>query len=374
MARAFTPGLTITRSAVVRRIRELPIPGSLPVKVGDVVRADQVVARTDLPGELHILRVAEKLGIEPAEVMEGIRVQVGDHLEPGQVVCEHSGFFRLFRSKYVTSVGGEVELITPRTGHVAVRGPSTPIEIAGYLSGKVVEVVDGQSVTIETRAALVQGIFGVGGERLGRLKILDVPPTHELGADDIPDNIRGAILVGGARPTIEALRRASELGAVGLIVGSIDDRALAAYLGYDLGIALTGDEEVPMTLIFTEGFGRIPMATRTLDILTKLDGREASINGATQVRAGAVRPEIVVCLGEDESQSSHPSQSSSGLEIGTSVRLIRVPYFGKLAKVVELPQRAERIETGAYTRVLRAQLEGGEIVTVPRANVEILEK
>lgn len=374
MARAFTPGLTITRSTIIRRVRELPITGSILVKVGESVRADQVVAKTDLPGELHILRIAEKLGIEPAEVIEGMRVKVGDHIEPGQLLCEHAGFFGLFRSRYISSVGGEVELVTPRTGHIAVRGPSTPITINGYLTGKVVEVVEGHSATIECSAALVQGIFGVGGERLGRLKVLDLPANQELEARDIPEDIAGSILVGGARPTIDALRRASKLGAAGLIVGSIDDRALAAYLGYDLGIALTGDEEVPMTLIFTEGFGRIPMAARTLDILTKLDGREASINGATQVRAGAVRPEIVVSLGEEALQSGRSSSLSSGLEVGASVRLIRVPYFGRLAKVVELPHKAEKIETGAFTRVLRAELDSGEVVTVPRANVEILEK
>ena len=61
---------------------------------------------------------------------------------------------------------------------------------------------------------------------------------------------------------------------------------------------------------------------------------------------------------------------SNTLEVGSLVRIIREPYFGALAQVKELPIKAEKIETGAYVRVLRAEVEG-KVVTVPRANVEL---
>jgi hypothetical protein len=67
-----------------------------------------------------------------------------------------------------------------------------------------------------------------------------------------------------------------------------------------------------------------------------------------------------------------PEPARQDLEIGTTIRLIREPYFGRLGKVAELPPELEEIPSGAKVRVLRADLPGGERVTVPRANVEIV--
>ena len=54
------------------------------------------------------------------------------------------------------------------------------------------------------------------------------------------------------------------------------------------------------------------------------------------------------------------------------MRLIRVPYFGAIGTVVELPHEPVQIESGASVRVLRAELADGRKVVVPRANVELI--
>ncbi len=59
---------------------------------------------------------------------------------------------------------------------------------------------------------------------------------------------------------------------------------------------------------------------------------------------------------------------------GTPIRIIRNPYFGAIGAVVELPIELQRLESGSKVRVLKAQLVDGSIVTVPRANVEIIEE
>ncbi|HAI20592.1 MAG TPA: hypothetical protein DCM14_01610, partial [Clostridiales bacterium UBA8153] len=65
---------------------------------------------------------------------------------------------------------------------------------------------------------------------------------------------------------------------------------------------------------------------------------------------------------------------SEGLMPGTSIRIIREPYFGMLAEVVELPPELTKIETEARVRILKARLRNGTVVVVPRANVEIIEE
>lgn len=376
MSNALVPGLKVERVAKIRKFRELPLPGEILVKQGDLVTQDQIVAKAELPGDLHILRISEKLGIEPFEVVNGIKklgLKEGDKVNKGQVVCEHSGLFGLLKSRFPSPVNGTVELISEKVGHLVVREPAKQITLDAYVNGRVVEVVNGKSACIEASGAIVQGIFGVGGERKGIIKILDVGPNQTITAADIPENIDKCILIGGTLPEAAALKKAAAAGAVGLVTAAIDDQALSAYLGYQLGIALTGDEKVSMTVIITEGFGSLAFAARTLELLKEFNGKQASINGATQVRAGAVRPEIII----SHEMTAKPGASDSnrytrGLEVGSHVRIIRVPYFGMVAEVVELPNELQKIETGAMTRVLKAKLQNGSLVQVPRANVEIV--
>ena len=160
--------------------------------------------------------------------------------------------------------------------------------------------------------------------------------------------------------------------APGIVAGGIIDAALIAYLGHDIGVAITGHEDVPVTVIITEGFGKMRMAHRTFGLLKNLQGFKASINGATQIRAGVMRPEIIVA-GYQPKEAAQEHDLSQGLVPGTPLRIIREPYFGQLAEVVDLPPELQVIETEAHVRILRAKLADGTIVTVPRANVEIIE-
>jgi hypothetical protein len=371
MTQVLTPGLRLQASTRITKTRELPVRGDTRVTIGDVVRSSDRVAEASLPGELHLLRIPEKLGLEPFEVMKGLRVREGDRVETGTLLCEYPGLFGWFKSRYLSPVAGIVELVTEKTGHLAVRGASTPLTLDAYISGVVTAVEEGRSVTIETTGALVQGIFGVGGERHGVLRLLDVSPETPLTEAMVPAVAEGLVLVGGTAPSAAVLRCATERGARGFVVGAIDDRALSAYLGYDLGIALTGDEDISMSLVVTEGFGAIPLSTRILQLLRPLDGKEVSLNGATQVRAGAVRPELIVP--HSVGSPSVNEGRTEGLAVGQPIRIIRVPYFGVAATITDLPPTPERIETGAFARVLRASLADGRVITVPRANVELLE-
>lgn len=372
MATAFTPGLQVSSHKIVRCLRELPVQGEVVVQIGDSVVADQTVARAELPGELYILRISETLGIEPFEVMKGLKVKTGDLIRKGQAICEHAGLFGLFRSRFEAPISGTIDLIAERTGHVGLRLPARQIEIDAYISGKIAGIEAGKAATIETQAAYVQGIFGVGGERQGQIALLPVAANKNLEPGDLPADCKGKVLVGGTCPSGEFLRRAAEAGAAGLVTGSIDDSALKEYLGYDLGIALTGDEDISMTVIVTEGFGRIELADRILNLLSRFETELASVNGATQVRAGAVRPEIIIPHTRVHTTSEREASGGEGLYVGREVRIIRVPYFGMRATVTDLPHIAQQIETGAMTRVLVARLEDGSEVTVPRANIELV--
>ena len=371
MGTAYTPGLKVSPATVVRRTRRLPLKGEVVVAQGQPVHPDTVVARTEIPGILRTVRAADRLGVDPDEVPAATRVRQGDWVRSGQLLAESRAFFGLFKSEVTAPVEGQVELINPVTGHISIRERANPIEVNAYVQGTVAEVMPGEGVVVETQGALIQGIFGVGGERQGQIRMAVANPGEPITEEILTPDMAGRIIVGGANITGAALRKASELGVAGIIVGAIIDQDLIQFLGYDIGVAITGHEEINLTLMLTEGFGTIRMAERTFRLLQSLEGETASINGATQIRAGVIRPEVII---PRSAAVQADEEAESNLDLGTPIRIIREPYFGKLAAVSALPPELRQVPSGAMVRVLEAELQTGERVIVPRANVEIIQE
>jgi hypothetical protein len=240
-----------------------------------------------------------------------------------------------------------------------------------YIPGRVASIIPREGAVIETSGAFVQGVFGVGGEIHGELMVLSERADQPIQPSMIGETCIGKVLVGGSAATKETLEKAVKVGAKGVIAGSIRDADLSSFLGYEIGVAITGQEEIGLTLIITEGFGELRMLERTFDLLRTLEGRLACINGATQIRAGVIRPEVIIPRQEI---SRSESSSLEVLRMGTAIRLIRAPYFGAIGKVVEMPVELQKLESGSEVSVLVAELEGGRRIVVPRANVEMIEE
>ena len=370
MGTAYTPGLKVSAAATIRKTRRLPLKGEVVATVGEAVTPETVVAQTQIPGILRTVRATERLGIDADELPGAVKVETGQAVKTGDLLAAHKAFFGMVKTECHSPVDGTVELINAVTGHISVREKSNPIQVHAYIEGNVVETLEGEGVVVETHGALIQGIFGVGGERQGTIRVIVDAPDQPITEADLKPEHAGCVVVGGSNLSGSALRRASEIGVAGVVVGAIVDQDLVDFLGYDIGVAITGHEAINLTLILTEGFGTIRMADRTFRLLKALEGRRASINGATQIRAGVIRPEVIVPQRESTTAESSAGQN---LDLGTPIRIIREPYFGMLAKVSELPPELIEIPTGAHVRVLEAELANGERVIVPRANVEIIE-
>ncbi len=373
MAHAYTPGLKVTRLDWIRKVRRLPIKGEVVVQVGDQVKAEDVVARTELPGNVQPLNVAGLLSIPPEELPQVMLKKEGEAVKKDEVIAMSKGFFGLFKSTVTAPVDGVIESISKVTGQVILREPPIPVEVLAYIDGEVVEVLPDEGVVVQTKGSFIQGIFGIGGERIGTLRVAVTSPEEVLTVDHIRPDDKDKIIVGGSFVTKDVLEKAVEVGACGIVVGGIDDENLRAFLGYDIGVAITGNEQKGITLILTEGFGKITMAHRTFDLLKDLEGKKASINGATQIRAGVIRPEVIVPLNTDE-EPKREDTLKEGLVVGSMVRVIREPYFGRIGKVVALPPELQVIETEAKVRVLELEFPNGERAIIPRANVEIIEE
>jgi hypothetical protein len=344
------------------------------VNTGDCVHSDQAVARAELPGKVYPLNLANQLGVAPDEIKEYLIKKEGDAVQTDEILAENKPLIKWFKTEIRSPVTGKVESLSTVTGQVLLREPPRMLELLGYVDGTIVEIYPNQGVTVEARCSLVQGIFGIGGETSGELVVAVTSPDEALLPAHLKPDMKGKIVVGGSFLSAETMAKAKELGVAGLVVGGIHDKDLRALLGYDLGVAITGTERVGFTLILTEGFGTIPMAQKTFALLSDHAGEKASISGATQIRAGVIRPEIII----PQKAGSVAGVSTAipergGIQIGDPVRIIRDPLFGKIGQVSALPSDLQKIPTESEVRVLEVKFADGARAVIPRTNIELIE-
>lgn len=374
MGHAYTPGLKVTPKILLKKKRILPLKGDVVVKKGQKVDADDVVARTELPGKVIPVNAANILGVQPADLHKNITVELGTKLKKGDVYASAKVFFGLFKQTLkAPSDDVTLETVSQVTGKVLLREKPLPVEVKAYITGTVTDVYPEEGVEVESWGAMAQGIFGIGGETNGLIRMVCSTPHEALTPEKISEDHKDCIVVGGSIVTAAALEKAIKCKVRAIVVGGFNDQDLRNFLGYDLGVAITGSENKGITLVVTEGFGEIPMTERTFELLKQYEGTRACCHGATQIRAGVIRPEVVIPM--EESQLKKGEEVTAGaLQPGTPIRVIREPYFGRLGRVTALPPELTPLESETKARVLKLKFEDdGTEATVPRANVEILE-
>ncbi len=374
MAFAYTPGLRVADVADISKTRRLPLKGEVLVEQGDIIESDTIVARTELPGNVKMFNIANMLGVPPSDIPELLLKKEGDPINADEPLAQSRGLFgKYFKSTVKSPIAGVFENFNEITGQAVLREPPIPVEIDGYVNGRVIEVLPGEGVVVQTHCTFVQGIFGIGGEVRGELKMVCSAPDEEITADKITPDCKGKIIIGGNYISYGVLQKAISTGVKAVVVGGFDDKDLKALLGFDLGVAITGHEKFGLTLILTEGFGKMTMAEGTFELLRLREGMIASVNGATQIRAGVMRPEIVVPLPAGAVSEKTSTRQAGAMDIGSSIRCIRSPYFGMIGKVAALPPELQVVDSEAKVRVLEVEFDDGERYTVPRANVELIE-
>ena len=372
MAHSYTPGLKVLHSSVVEKVRRLPIKGKVIKSIGDKLLPDEVVATTDLPGNVRIIKVASILSIGPSDIFDSLKVKIGEKVKKGDLIAQTEGIFGFFKSEVFSPIDGSIESISDVTGQLILREKPIPVEVDAYMSGIVKNIIPDEGVTIQTNAAFIQGIFGIGGEARGDIKVLVKNREEELSSELINETHQGKIIVGGSFISLNTFKKAMSLKVAGVVVGGFNYYDLEEILGYTLGVAITGSEEIETSLIVTEGYGNIKMSKRTFDLLSDYNKKFASINGATQIRAGVIRPEIVIPLKEKNLKKDPLSSTSQGIQKGSLVRVIRAPHFGSMGKVVELPPELQKMESETMVRVAIIKIDNEKLI-IPRSNLEMVE-
>jgi hypothetical protein len=335
--------------------RVLPAPGEVLVRRGEWVEPLQKIARMPARGEFRVLDVARTLGLNDYDLSQVMVKRRDDRVEAGEIIAARRGPLPFWHKPCRSPLAGRLAavghgwVVIEADGHPSsatgregepMGGKATETEelnLLAFVAGKVIDIAEKRSVSIETVGAYIQGACGVGGEANGVLQMPVTHPTDVLTADAIGLGSNNAILVGGASVSPEALERARHMQVRGIIVGGIP-ASLHEFM-----------PALPFPVVATEGYGNLPLSPIIFSILKRLEGHEVSISGEMERAWDRARPVIVVPLSEpQEREGEFPIDASptDPGQVGDRVRAVRLPLLGQVGQVVSVPAEARPVPSG----------------------------
>lgn len=236
----------------------------------------------DYDGEPHEVDIAGPLGIKPRHIRGHLKYRV-DSFVGADFTLAHD----IRKGIFIKSpTSGILKKVDTRKGTVTIQYDIKPIPLKAYIKGTISRISENYAVLIKGIGTTIQGKIGFGDKTYGRICVCNKA--------DIEKMLEKSILVSKAPINQDFLRRAVQIGVSGIIAPSIPNADWVQFYGEELGVALTGDENIPFTLILTEGFGNFPMNESFWKLLETSNGKIASLSGRTQIRAGVTRPYVII--------------------------------------------------------------------------------
>jgi hypothetical protein len=255
--------------------------------------------------------MAEDMGIKPKEMDKYLKYHEGDFVQKGQMIAQkttgstvndlinsviegksekHDGMSVERSGKHFSfksPATGYIKKIDFKTGEVTVQYKAKPFILRSFVNGEIIAVHKNIAADIRINGSYAYCLIGFGGENYGRMKMAD-----RYG--DISVTNEGEIVVFTRPVTKKTLEDAAKSRVKGIIAPSISNKDWVEFSGREIGVAITGKEEIGFTFMLTEGFGSKEMNKDYVEYFKENEGRTASINGRTRIRAGVIRPRILI--------------------------------------------------------------------------------
>lgn len=368
----------LINGALARIERRLPHPGEIVVRVGQRVEPGTPVAHAFIPAAPRIMNLARMLMIPTSRVKRSLLHDIGAPIAQGAPLAQTG---RFGGRKCLSPVSGVLAGVDEATGYITIAPDPVRYELLANVPGVVMEIMPYEGVRIETPAAQVYGIFGIGTSQYGVLQLMVTDPAEPITPDKINARFAYAIIIGGSTISAAALERAVQEGVRGIIVGSIDEAELRAFLGvegyapWDAGppnwSLPSSPHSADLVVIATEGFGNRPMSRPLFDLLASYAGKEALVEGATCVWGDVRRPRVVIPLTTRAAGVSIDAPRPA-VRPGALVRVLHQPRLGQSGQVRALSLAPQRLPSRVRTQAAEVVLEDGTITRVSAIAVEAL--
>lgn len=336
----------------VRRDRMLPLKGHVLVGIGAHVNATDIVAEATQPGQHIILDIRRMLNIRRIEdAHQQIRYKPGEKVEKGDILAQINGIIpRVVRAPAEGRVKGIYR------GQIILETPGSKIELIAGISGNVTEILPDRGLVIEADGALLQGVWGNGKTGVGMLVIGATSLEDELTRATLDVSLRSAVVLAGHVAQADTLAAAGELPVRGLVLASMTADLIQTAKKMDYPI------------ILMEGFGRLPLNAAAVNLLTTNHKRDIVLNGLWDPERSE-KPDLFIPL---------PAQGViapdyADFETGRTVRVTVPPFAGQAATLIHVRPGLTAFANGLRVVAADIELETNLIVTVPLANLNVLE-
>ncbi|MCF7911961.1 MAG: glutamate mutase L [Candidatus Cloacimonetes bacterium] len=259
------------------------------------------------------VKISDRLGIKPAHLKGYLKVREGDFVYTGDLLAA----CRLDRANRMKAImadkmsadkmadpvdrqadsAGYNSVLAPATGSITdinlkkgtitIHYDKNPLKHYAGISGVIEQVIPQREVSIKYTGCKIHGVVGFGRQAIGKLIFC---PSIDLIVSPQEDSI----LVLKEQIDFAGLKKIAELGYKGLVAPSIHYRQLTQFTGEDIGVALTGNENIPFPIVITQGFGNFPLPEEYFKFFQQKHGSHIFIDGHTQIRAGVIRPQIII--------------------------------------------------------------------------------
>lgn len=347
------PVIHVLPLATIRRERLLPVPGRVIVRKGQKVNSVDVIAEANLTPEHIVLDLAQGLGLPPEKADQHLQHRAGDQVSEGDVLAGPVGLARR-----VVRAPRPGKVILAGNGQILMEAESVPFELRAGIPGVISALIPDRGAVIESTGALVQGVWGNGKIDSGLMHVLLSKPEDELTTDHLDVSLRGSVILAGFCGEAKVLYTAAELPLRGLILAS-----MAASL---VPIAATMD----FPIVVIEGFGLLPLNTPAFNLLSTSDRRETTLNAEPYDIYAGTRPEVVIPL----PVATIPAEPKEIAFFAPEerVRIVRAPFQAKTGNLIALRPGLQAFTSGLWALGAEIQLDNGEEVVLPLANLELL--
>ena len=356
--------------------RQLPTNKmKINVAIKKEVQPSDILGEGQTPTGFRIIHIAKELGVDPKTAPSCLRRKVGQYIYKGELIAMSQGVLGLNRKIYISKVDGILDDYNQTTGDMRIKLIPKNNQVLSGVYGIVEEIDSAQGIiTIKTVGSIIRGVLGVGIEREGIIEILGSADSL-ISSRQIPQEVKGKILVGGGLIFPEALEQLRGCGAAGIITGGINASDYKTMVGGRWNIRNKRWTDVGMTLLVTEGFDDCPIGDDIMALLKEhnnkfaiMDGNSGRLILPSQDRNCMMYLRRVSLPGD---ASEVPEQQIVELKIGDNIRIISSPYIGIQGKVVVIDQTATKLPSGITVPMVTVDTKSKKI-KVPYLNIEVL--
>jgi biotin carboxyl carrier protein len=348
----YTTYTQITPPIHLRRSRTLPVSGTVLVRLGQKVAADDVIAEATVATHHEMVDVVRLLGLSGTKAAEDlITRKSGEVLSEHDIIAETGGMFsRIVR----TPAPGKI--ISIRNGQVLIETETRKIELVAHYSGVISEVIANRGAVIETSGSLIQGAWGNGKFGEGRLILQAENAETSLSSAKFDITSRGGIIAAGTLLEEKVFDIAAALPINGLILGSMPVSLVEKALSQ------------PYPVLLIDGFGKSGTNHAAFKYLSMYNSHEITVNAEFDSDASGIKPEALISA----SVENESSRDQKKVSAGQVVRIHTTPFLGQMGTIEKVLPGLTLLPNGLRVSAVTVVMENKERKTVPVDNLDMI--